>query len=76
MSYFPVLYKGWMRNQWRIQDFPEEGPPTSEFGGKPIIWQNFAENCIPDTPLDPPMVEYFQVLYNKYLTSNCHNGYV
>ena len=33
-------------NQWRIQDFPEEGALTSKGGRQPIIWPISAENCM------------------------------
>ena len=37
----------WHMYQWRIQDFPEGGAPTSEGGGRqPIIWPIFPKNCM------------------------------
>ena len=34
--------------QWRIQDFPEEGAPTTKVGGGAnlLFGQNFPENCM------------------------------
>ena len=32
--------------QWRIQDFPDGGLPTSMMGRQPIIWPFFPENCM------------------------------
>ena len=33
--------------QWRIQDFPEEGALTPKVGGRqPIIWPIFPKNCM------------------------------
>ena len=34
------------QNQWRIQDFPEEGVLTPKGGRQPIIWPIFPENCM------------------------------
>ena len=56
-------------DQWRIQDFPEEGVPTPGVGGgghQHTILPNFPKNCIkfkefgiriwnPSFPLDPPL---------------------
>ena len=55
-------------NQWRIQDFPEEGALTPKGGRQPVIWPIFPENCMRmkkfwagggraslAPPLDPPL---------------------
>ena len=57
-------------NQWRIQDFPEEGGanPKGRGGRQPIIWPIFPKNCMKmkkfwargggaslAPPLDPPL---------------------
>ena len=35
-----------LSNQWRIQDFPEEGALTLKGGRQPIIWPIFPKNCM------------------------------
>ena len=64
------ILKGHYYNQWQIQDFPDGEAPISEVGTKPIIWENFAENCMKvkeigpswgvslAPPPDPPMTMY------------------
>ena len=34
---YSLLYHN--RSQWRVQDFPDMGSPTSEFGPKRIIYR-------------------------------------
>ena len=61
-----ILVKIEIRQQWRIQDFPQGGAPTPKIA---IIFRIFAENCMKmkefgpqggraslAPPLDPPMV--------------------
>ena len=38
-------------SQWRIQDFPQRGAPTSKIA---IIFQIFAENCMKMKEFGPP----------------------
>ena len=38
-------------NQWRIQDFPEEGAPTLK---EAIIWPFFPKNCMKLKEFEPP----------------------
>ena len=61
---------GDIHNQWRIQDFPEEGAPTPQ-GGAPTydfarisqklheierIWTPRGGRASPAPPLDPPLI--------------------
>ena len=43
-------------NQWRIQDFPEEGAPTLRGGGgrRDTILLKFPENCMKLKKIRPP----------------------
>ena len=40
---FGVIFR---YNQWRIQDFPEEGAPTPQGGRQHTILPNFPKNCM------------------------------
>ena len=39
--------------QWRIRDFPDGWAPTPKEGCQPIIWLNFAENCMKMKKIGP-----------------------
>ena len=44
-----------MVNQWRIQDFPEEGTPTPRGGGRQhTILPKFLKNCMKLKEFGPP----------------------
>ena len=43
-----------MQNQWRIQDFPEEGAPTPQGGRQHTILPNFPKNCMKLKEFGPP----------------------
>ena len=70
--------KSLVRDQWRIQDFPEVGAPTLGAGRQHKILPNFPINCMKlkefgplraslASPLDPPMVTC-NLVYNISLT--------
>ena len=68
-----------MAEQWRIQDFPEEGTPTSQGGRQHTILPKFPKNCMklkefgppgrgrasPTPPLDPPLLKSNKSKFNK-----------
>ena len=57
-------------NQWRIQDFPEEGAPTPRGGAPTYDFAKFLKNCMKlkefgppggaslTPPLDPPLLTF------------------
>ena len=49
--YTDNIYVTKNRLQWRIQDFPQGGVPTSKIA---IIFQIFAENCMKMKEFGPP----------------------
>ena len=53
---YPVFYGNYVElNQWRTQDFPNEGRQPLLFRPVKNEKKNWSGACVPDAPLDPPM---------------------
>ena len=60
-------------NQWRIQDFPEEGAPTLQGGRQHTILPNFRKNCMKLKEFGLDLQLCIDLLLFSLNLFNCHH---